>query len=167
MEAGKAEALLRVVPGAWLIDWHATGPLDGLQRNSFGMGKSFADSVRAVRAVDFARPVALVPGLTFDGVGCRLGYGGGFYATSWLLSRNDGGPIPRVQIVDHLAGQELPDVPASLVVAERDLWSSCLGKSRSWRGSRTCPQRRRGRSAGYALRSGTGVPDDSRGDRAG
>ncbi len=116
LEAGKTVALPRVVPGTRSMDWYAIDSLDGLEHSPLGMEEPPA----AVRAVDFACPVALVPGLAFDGAGYRLGYGGGFY--DGFLPAFPGtavGLCRAAQLVDRLAGWEPHDVPVSLVVTER------------------------------------------------
>lgn len=120
LEAGKTVALPRVVPGTRSMDWYAIDSLNGLEHSPLGMEEPPADPTRAVRAVDFACPVALVPGLAFDGAGYRLGYGGGFY--DGFLPAFPGtavGLCRAAQLVDRLAGWEPHDVPVSLVVTER------------------------------------------------
>ena len=68
------------------------------------------------------RMMALVPGLTFDATGYRLGYGGGFYDT--FLSVFDGvsvGLCREAQFSEDLRAEEVVDshdLPAQLVVTE-------------------------------------------------
>ena len=118
LEAGKTVALPRVVSGTRSMDWYAIDSLDGLERSPFGMEEPPADPARAVRPADFARPVALVPGLAFDGAGFRLGYGGGFYDSFLPDFPGTAVGLCRVaQLVDRLP-HDAHDVPVGRIVTE-------------------------------------------------
>lgn len=80
------------------------------------------DPTREVLPADFARPVALVPGLAFDREGFRLGYGGGFYDA--FLPDFPGASIGLAracQLVDRLAVRDAHDVPVGLVCIEGEV----------------------------------------------
>ncbi len=118
---GKTVALPRVVPGTRQMRWYAVDSLDCLERSSFGVEEPPADPAREVTPVDFACPVALVPGLAFDGAGYRLGYGGGFYDT--FLPTFPGtsmGLCRAAQLADHLPHEDY-DMPVDEVVTEHGL----------------------------------------------
>ena len=75
----KVVALPYCVPHTCDLRWFRVERLDGLVRNRFGVEEP--DPVTAVE-VDWrqaAVPVALVPALSIDDEGYRLGYGAGFY----------------------------------------------------------------------------------------
>lgn len=121
-KAGKAVCLPRVVPGTREMRWHAVESLDGLVRSSFGVEEPPADPSSEVRSADFARPVALVPGLAFDREGFRLGYGGGFYDA--FLPDFLGvsiGLIRTCQLVERLAVCDVHDVPVGIVCVEGEV----------------------------------------------
>lgn len=78
-EMGKRVVLPRVTgPGA--MAWHDTASWEGLVPSPLGILEPPAGE-REVLLSEVAglHPLALVPGLGFDGHGFRLGYGGGFY----------------------------------------------------------------------------------------
>ncbi len=80
-EDGKAVAAPRVT-GPRSLAWYRVEAGDELEVSAMGIEEPAA---RGERRVDPAclgeRSVALVPGLAFDEMGYRLGYGGGFYDT--------------------------------------------------------------------------------------
>ena len=80
-EDGKVVAAPRVT-GPRSLAWHRVEAGDELEVSAMGIEEPAA---RGERRVDPAclgeRSVALVPGLAFDEMGYRLGYGGGFYDT--------------------------------------------------------------------------------------
>lgn len=81
-EAGKAVALPRCVPGTREMRWFAVRDLGHLVRSRFGVEEPVPDAATEVLPADAAegRPMlALVPGLSFDAAGYRIGYGGGYY----------------------------------------------------------------------------------------
>lgn len=55
-----------------------------LEKSKFGIYEPYDDDERKINSFDNA--ICIVPGLSFDKRGYRLGYGGGFYDT--LLSEN-------------------------------------------------------------------------------
>lgn len=121
-EAGKTVCLPRVVPGTRVMRWYAVESFDGLVRSSFGVEEPPADPFHEARPADFARPVALVPGLAFDRAGFRLGYGGGFYDA--FLSDFPGtsiGLIRACQLVDRLAVLDAHDAPVGIVCTEEEV----------------------------------------------
>lgn len=118
-EAGKTVCLPRVVPGTRAMCWYAVESLDGLVRSSFGVEEPPDDPSREVRPADFAHPVALVPGLAFDRVGFRLGYGGGFYDAFLLAFPGASiGLVRACQLVADLPVRDAHDVPVGVVVTE-------------------------------------------------
>lgn len=78
-DAGKVVAAPRVT-GPRSLAWYRVEAGDELEASAMGIEEPVA---RGERRVDPARlgdrSVALVPGLAFDEMGYRLGYGGGFY----------------------------------------------------------------------------------------
>ena len=82
-DAGKTVALPRCVPNTRLMSWHRVTSFDALCRSSLGVEEPADDPATLIdpAACDPTRTIALVPGLTFDAHGFRLGYGGGFYDT--------------------------------------------------------------------------------------
>jgi 5-formyltetrahydrofolate cyclo-ligase len=61
---------------------------DALVKSKLGMDEPVPDAAHEQHLGTGERMLALVPGLTFDAAGCRMGYGGGFYDT--FLAKFDG-----------------------------------------------------------------------------
>ena len=76
---GKTVALPRCVPGTRLMRWYAVDSFEGLVKSSFGVDEPAEDPQREVDPTQVDNALVLVPGLEFDMLGYRLGYGGGFY----------------------------------------------------------------------------------------
>ena len=117
---GKAVALPRCIPGTRLMAWHRVESLDGLVKSRFGVEEPADDPETLVEPADFASPLVLVPGLTFDAHGYRVGYGGGFYDV--FLSGFAGataGLCRECQMSQHLAFLDAHDLPVQAVVTEK------------------------------------------------
>ncbi|MEC4176839.1 5-formyltetrahydrofolate cyclo-ligase [Adlercreutzia sp. R7] len=118
--AGKTVALPRVVPGTRQMRWYAVDSLDGLERSSFGVDEPAADPSREVVPGDMRRPLALVPGFSFDREGYRLGYGGGFY--DGFLADFPGvsvGLCRAAQLSEEALPRDAHDVPVALIATDQ------------------------------------------------
>lgn len=79
-EDGKTVAIPRCIPGTRLMEWHAIESFKGLGKGAFGIEEPAADPSTLVSPEQNGPLcVALVPALSYDSHGFRLGYGGGFY----------------------------------------------------------------------------------------
>lgn len=121
--AGKRVALPRCVPHSREMRWHEIGgPAyeQQLERSRFGVLEPADDNSTLVDPTATASAMAIVPGLSFDHAGFRIGYGGGFY--DGFLSGFPGtsvGVCREAQLVDWLDCVEAWDVAVSMVVTER------------------------------------------------
>lgn len=78
-DAGKVVAAPRVT-GPRYLAWYRVEAGDELEVSAMGIEEPVAREERRVDPASLGdRSVALVPGLAFDEMGHRLGYGGGFY----------------------------------------------------------------------------------------
>lgn len=77
---GKVVALPRCVLRSREMSWHVVTSLEALEESSFGVEEP-VDDPATLLPLDDGPSLAVVPGLTFDAAGYRLGYGGGFYDT--------------------------------------------------------------------------------------
>ena len=122
--AGKTVALPRVVEGErGAMKWYAIDSLAGLERSSLGVDEPVADPAREVDPGATSAALALIPGLSFDEAGYRLGYGGGYY-DSFLADfpGASAGLCRSAQLMHSLAEigvLEEHDMPVGLVVSEQ------------------------------------------------
>lgn len=118
---GKVVTLPRCVPGTREMRWFEVDDLDHLMRSPFGVEEPVPDPARELDLGTGARVLAIVPGLSFDATGHRLGYGGGYYDR--FLAGFAGASVGLCR--EHLlaAPGELPldehDLPVDMVVTER------------------------------------------------
>lgn len=118
--AGKTVALPRCIPGTRVMAWHRVSSFEGLVKSQFGVEEPADDPATRVNPADFAAPLALVPGLTFDARGFRMGYGGGFYDI--FLAQFDGATVGlcrECQLSDEVAFLDAHDLPVQTVVTEK------------------------------------------------
>lgn len=125
---GKAVALPRCVPGTRQMTWHCVESFDGLIVSPFGVEEPAPDEATQIDPAALSEhALALVPGLTFDMQGYRLGYGGGFYDV--FLSSFPGvaiGLCRECQISDRIEVLDAHDLPVSTVVTESRVLHSCI-----------------------------------------
>ena len=82
--AGKSVALPGCVPNTRHMRWFLVSSLEGLVRSPLGVEEPVPNPELEVFPGSLGedrRMLAIVPGLSFDPNGFRLGYGGGFYDT--------------------------------------------------------------------------------------
>lgn len=121
-DAGKVVALPWCVPGTHEMRWFRVDSFDGLVKSNLGVEEPVPDDDAELVLGGEQRMLALVPGLTFDASGYRLGYGGGFYDT--FLARFDGvsvGLCREAQLSEDLRAEGViddHDLPVQVVVAE-------------------------------------------------
>ena len=114
---GKTVALPRCVEGTRLMRWFKVESFDGLVKSRFGVDEPAENPALEVNPAQAENALALVPGLEFDHLGYRLGYGGGFYDTflaefagaSAGLCRD---PFLQAEPIKH----DVHDLPAGIVV---------------------------------------------------
>ncbi|MCR4871153.1 MAG: 5-formyltetrahydrofolate cyclo-ligase [Atopobiaceae bacterium] len=122
-DAGKTVALPWCVPNTHEMRWFKITSFNDLVRSSLGVEEPVPNDETEQLLGTGERMMALVPGLTFDAAGYRLGYGGGFYDT--FLAKFDGvsvGLCREVQFSDDLVVEgiiDAHDLPAQLVVTEK------------------------------------------------
>ena len=120
--AGKTVALPWCVPGTHEMRWFKIESFEDLVRSSLGVEEPRPLDENEQLLGAGQRMMALVPGLTFDPSGYRLGYGGGFYDT--FLAKFDGisvGLVREAQLSEDLRSEgiiDAHDLPAQLVVSE-------------------------------------------------
>lgn len=121
--AGKTVALPWCVPGTHEMRWFRVTSFNDLVRSKLGVEEPVPSEETEQLLGTGQRMMALVPGLTFDPAGYRLGYGGGFYDT--FLAEFDGvsvGLCREAQLSEDLHAEgiiDAHDLPAQLVVTER------------------------------------------------
>lgn len=73
----KLVAVPRCVPNTYDMQFYYITSLDDLEKGSFGVLEPMVSQCHPV--TDFSRGFCIVPGLSFDAQGYRLGYGKGYY----------------------------------------------------------------------------------------
>lgn len=133
--ARKTVAIPWCVPHTRSMRWFRVAPpdldghsgLDELVRSPFGVDEPVPDDSNEIDPNE-ERAIALVPALTFDTRGYRLGYGGGFYDT--FLSTFTGrsvGLCRKAQLCREVGGLEAlgvisgHDLPVDVVVTESSI----------------------------------------------
>lgn len=122
----KSVAVPRCIPGQPLMDFYFIKSLSDLKEGSYGILEPQADPADICRETD---GFCVLPGLSFDRSGNRLGYGKGYYdrflhsfsgvtAGVCFSSLFSTAPIPRGRF----------DVPADIVVTEREIITTGIYK---------------------------------------
>ena len=78
-EDGKTVALPRCIPATHEMEWYRVDSLDKLVETALGIWEPVRDPEYLLDVQEVKHALCVVPGLTFDRVGYRLGYGGGYY----------------------------------------------------------------------------------------
>ena len=119
---GKTVALPRCLEGTRQMEWYRIESFDGLRRSSIGVLEPMRDPAQQLAAGASADELVVVPGLTFDTQGYRLGYGGGYYDT--FLAGFPGRSAGLCRIYQLSRGLQAEgvidayDLPVSVVVTE-------------------------------------------------
>lgn len=128
-DEGKTVALPRVAKRAHQMDWYRIEDFDHLETSAFGVEEPVEDLACLLSLADegvFGIPMlALVPGLTFDRFGYRLGYGGGYYDRLLAAFTGDAvGLCRQAQLADDLEARGLVgayDQRVPVVVTESEV----------------------------------------------
>ena len=122
-DAGKTVALPWCVPGTHEMRWFKIESFNDLVRSSLGVEEPVPSDETEQLLGTGQRMMALVPGLTFDPAGYRLGYGGGFYDR--YLALHPQHPTIAVayefQVFDRIPSDELDIRPEMLVTDGRTI----------------------------------------------
>lgn len=120
--AGKRVALPYCVPGTREMEWYEVDSFDNLVKSTFGVEEPVPDQATMLDPSDFPQSIAIVPGLSFDARGYRMGYGGGFYDI--FLAEYPGCSIGlcRSMFFDAVTLQlEAHDLPVAIVVTDGEV----------------------------------------------
>ena len=77
IDDGKTVAVPKCVKGTRNIDFYCIHSLDMLEKSTFGVMEPKTEQCQ--KLTDFSDSVCIVPGMSFDVKGFRLGYGKGYY----------------------------------------------------------------------------------------
>lgn len=115
--AGKRVAVPRCVPGAMAMEFFLIHSLDELSPGTFGVLEPDPD--KSVLLKEDSKSLCIVPALSFDFQGYRLGYGKGYYDR--FLARFGGSTVGLCY--DNCMSKHLPagryDRPVNLIVTQR------------------------------------------------
>lgn len=119
-EQGKTVALPRCVEGTRDMKWYQVENFEGLVRSPLGVEEPAEKPGCEIDPSTVDNALVLVPGLTFDAAGYRLGYGGGFYDT--FLAQFSGtsvGLCRTMQQCETLTARDTHDLPVDIVVTDK------------------------------------------------
>ena len=129
LHAGKQVAVPRCVPGTREMEFYRICSLDELSPGTFGVLEPDPD--KSALFTDFSKGLCIVPALSFDFQGYRLGYGKGYYDR--FLARFGGSTVGLCY--DSCMVRNLPagryDQPVHLIVTQR---KTLPGAGVAWRG---------------------------------
>lgn len=115
----KTVALPRCMEGTRTMKWYKVENFAGLVKSNLGVEEPPEDPAHEVNPANFTHPLVLVPGLTFDTAGYRLGYGGGFYDT--FLANFEGtsvGLCRSCQLSEQVPALDPHDLPVDMVITD-------------------------------------------------
>ena len=119
---GKTVLLPRCIPDTRAMAWYRVDSFDGLVKSPLGVEEPVDDPEFEMDPTALGNILVLVPGLTFDRCGYRLGYGGGYYDV--FLSGMDPvkttavGLCRSCQLVARVEVADPHDLPVSIVATE-------------------------------------------------
>lgn len=124
LASGKRVAVPRVLPHKHKMHFYE---IDGMDDLAVGF-KGILEPKRGFRSplgtVDLLGSVCLVPGLVFDAVGHRIGYGGGYYDRFLQFYPGDKIALARsTQVSSNPLPTESCDVPVDFIVTDYGVWN--------------------------------------------
>lgn len=119
VKAGKKVAVPRCIEGSPTIDFYYITGKNDLEKGSFGILEPKAETEKLCTS---KKGFCVLPGLSFDRFGTRLGYGKGYYDRFLQSFR---GTTVGVCFSDVLSETAIPkgrfDVPANIIVTEKEI----------------------------------------------
>ena len=118
--AGKLVALPRCEENR-AMRWYKVESFDNLVTSPFGVDEPAADPAVEIDPAAVGAALVLVPGLTFDSQGYRMGYGGGFYDVFLAGAGARAvtvGLCRQAQLSEQVEALESHDLPVQVVVTE-------------------------------------------------
>ena len=124
LTSGRRVAVPRTDLASHTMSFHEIGSLDELSPRTMGILEPAADAPELSDPAPLAGSVCLVPGLVFDGMGHRIGYGGGYYDRFLAFYPGDKIGLARTTM---LSSNPLPtdghDVAVDFIATEGAVWS--------------------------------------------
>ena len=128
LEEGRRVGVPRVDAASRTMAFHEIASLDELEPGTRGILEPSADALRLSEPAQLVGSVCLVPGLVFDGVGHRVGYGGGYYDRFLAFYPGDKIGLARTGMISsNPLPVEKDDVPVDFIATEFGVWS-CRGR---------------------------------------
>jgi len=118
LEQGKSVAVPYCVNGSRHMEFYRIKAMDQLVRRTFGVLEPVPETCERIRL--FENAICVVPGLSFDHSGYRLGYGGGYY-DRFLSGSYAGKPTVGICYGSQVRGKLTHgrhDVPCDFLVTE-------------------------------------------------
>ena len=123
LASGRRVAVPRTDLASKSMTFHEIGSLDELSPRTMGILEPPESAPALVLPSQLVGSVCLVPGLVFDGVGHRIGYGGGYYDRFLAFYPGDKIGLARTTMI---SSNPLPtdgqDVPVDFIATEGSVW---------------------------------------------
>jgi 5-formyltetrahydrofolate cyclo-ligase len=113
----KLVAVPRCVPETYDMKFYYITSLDDLERGHFGVLEPIPSKCRLT--TDYSKGLCIVPGLSFDAQGYRLGYGKGYYDRFLAEFRGDTVGICYAGCVEWILPHGYYDKPVDLLITEK------------------------------------------------
>lgn len=115
------------------MDFYIIESLDQLEKRTYGVLEPVPE--KSVKVKDFTDSICVIPGISFDDYGYRLGYGGGYY-DRFLAEKFDGYEKIGVCYNDHIRPNLIHgryDVPCDWIVTEKSAKRRMLSRRKAER----------------------------------
>lgn len=121
--SGKRLALPYLDTRSSKMSFYEVTSLSDISRGSRGLARPPYDNQGPLTNLDFVGSLCLVPGVTFDGEGYRVGYGAGYYDEFLAFyPGNKVGLVRSMQLTPYPLPRTEHDIAVDVLVSEGSIW---------------------------------------------
>ena len=125
---GKTVAVPRCIPGTRDMDFYIIHGRDDLEKGTFGLLEPIPE--KCEKLTDYSEGLCVVPGLSFDAKGYRLGYGMGYYDRFLSAFQGTTAGVCYAECVQWNLPHGYYDRPVDILVTENFIRRIAKGKER-------------------------------------